>query len=180
MKSIDIKPLIGIMFLILMISCSGNSKKQQILTEKIQYDVPVINGDPQVDWWINNIEGSKREPFLQRIMEAAANGDVRVCDYFNNPLTPQQVKAIGSDTVYQTLLRNTPPYEEYDTMTIRSVSYRDVIKIRFLEEWTWNEKSLQMNKKVLGIGPVIKKEINDESFNQLLFWIYLDDRYPVK
>jgi len=171
---------ISIVFLIALTACSGNSHKKEILTEKIQYDVPVINSDPQLDWWINNIEGSKREPFLQRIMEAAAKGEVRVCDYFNKPLTPQQIMATGSDTIYQTLLRNYPPYDEFDTMIVRSISYMNIVKIRFLEEWTWNRKSLEMNKKVLGIGPIISKEIGGEKFNQLLFWIYLDKRFPEK
>lgn len=171
---------ISIVFLIALTACSGNSYKQEILTERIQYDVPVISGDPQLDWWINNIEGSKRDPFLQRIIQAAEKGEVRVFDYFNNPLTSEQILSIGSDTIYQTLLRNYPPYEEYDTMIVRSISYRDIIKIRFMEEWSWNPESLEMEKKVLGLGPVIQKEIAGESFNQLLFWIYLDERFPAK
>jgi hypothetical protein len=171
---------ISIVFLIALAACNRNLLKKEILAEKIQYDVPVISGDPQLDWWINNIEGSKREPFLQRIMEAAEKGEVRVFDYFNNPLTSEQILSIGSDTIYQTLLRNYPPYEEYDTMIVRSISYRDIIKIRFMEEWSWNPESLEMEKKVLGLGPVIQKEIAGESFNQLLFWIYLDERYPAK
>lgn len=180
MRLKNIQLFISILFLIALIACAGPSKKQQILTERIQYDVPVISGDPQLDWWINNIEGSKRDPFLQRIIQAAEKGEVRVFDYFNNPLTSEQILSIGSDTIYQTLLRNYPPYEEYDTMIVRSISYRDIIKIRFMEEWSWNPESLEMEKKVLGLGPVIQKEIAGESFNQLLFWIYLDERFPAK
>ena len=176
----DIQLFISILFLIALIACAGISNKQQILTEKIQYDVPVISGDPQLDWWINNIEGSRREPFLKRIMEAAEKGEVRVYDYFNNSLTSAQILAIGSDTIYQTLLRNYPPYEEFDTMIVISISYRDIVKIRFMEEWSWNPGSLEMEKKVIALGPVIQKEIAGESFNQLLFWIYLDKRYPAK
>jgi len=72
----------------MMTSCGSRSSDQEILATKIQYDVPVVNNDPQLDWWINNLEGSKREPFLKRMMEAAEKGEVRVFDYFNNPLTP--------------------------------------------------------------------------------------------
>lgn len=161
-------------------SCSDWAVRQEILTNKIQYDVPVNNNDPQIDWWINNIEGSKREPFLKRIMEAAENGDVRVYDYFNKPMTPDQVKYSGTDTVYQTLLRAVPPYEEYDTMIVNSISYHDITKIRFMEEWTWDPKSLEMDKKIVAIGPVIEKEIAGARFNQLLFWVSLDDGFPVK
>jgi hypothetical protein len=169
-----------VLIMTLILSCSDRSGKNEVLTSKIQYDVPVNNNDPQLDWWINNIEGSRREPFLQRIIEGAQKGDVKVYDYFNNPLTPSQIMAIGSDTIYQTLLRSFPPYDEYDTLIIRSITYRDILKIRFLEEWNWNPETLEIDKKVLAIGPVIQKEIAGESFNQLLFWIYLDKRYPEK
>ena len=163
-----------------MISCSVTPSGEEILATKIQYDVPVNNNDPQLDWWINNIEGSKREPFLKRIMEAAGKGEVKAFDYFNNPITPAQVQAIGTDTIYQTLMRTYPPYEEYDTTIISSITYREIVKIRFLEEWKWDPVTLEIDKKILAIGPVTQKEIAGESFNQLLFWISLDDHFTGK
>lgn len=140
-------------------ACMGPSDNNEVLTSKIQYDVPVNNGDPQLDWWINNIEGSKREPFLQRIMDAAQKGEVRIFDYHNNSLTPLQLQAIITDTIYRTLVRPYPPYEEYDTMVISNKTYRDISKIRFLEEWNWNPGSVEINKKVIAIGPVVQHKI---------------------
>lgn len=166
--------------LLALAACTNTPAKHQILTEKIQYDVPIVSDNPQLDWWINNIEGSRREPFLKRIIEAAEKGEVKVYDYFNMQLSPQQILAIGSDTIYQALLRNYPPYEEYDTMIISTISFRDISKIRFLEEWAWEPGSLTIEKKVLGLGPVIQREVAGETYNQLLFWIYLDERYPQK
>jgi hypothetical protein len=171
-----------VLFLAIVIvpSCSSESSKENVLASKIQYDVPISNNDPQLDWWINNMEGSKREPFQKRMLEAAGKGEVKVFDYFNNPLTPAQVKSIGSDTVYQTLLRSYPPYEEYDTMIVNSISYRDIVKVRFMEEWKWDPVSLQVEKKVLAIGPVMQKEIAGETFTQLLFWIAVDKGFPAQ
>jgi len=156
-------------------SCSDMGEKNELLTSKIQYDVPVVNNDPQLDWWINNIEGSRREPFLKRIMEAAEKGEVKVYDYFENPLSPSQVKSMGIDTIYKTLVRPHPPYDEYDTMIIRAISYHDIVKIRYLEEWSWDPAELEIEKNVLAFGPVISKEISGESYNQLLFWIHTAD-----
>jgi len=113
-------------------------------------------------------------------MEAAGSGEVQVFDYFNQPLTPGQVMSIGTDTIYQTLLRMRPPYEEYDTMIVQTISYQDVVKIRFMEEWFWDTESLEMEKKILAIGPVIQREIAGERFNQLLFWISVDEQFPAK
>jgi len=180
MRLKNILPLVVVLFLITLAACDGLSRKQQALTEKIQYDVPVVSDNPQLDWWINNIEGSKREPFLKRMMEAADKGEVRVYDYFNNALTPAQIPAIINDTIFTTLLRDYSPYEEYDTMLIESISYRDIVKIRFMEEWSWNPGSLEMKKKILALGPVVQKKIAGENFNQLLFWISLDEDYPAK
>ena len=161
--------------LIMMTGCREN-RKPEVLAAKIQYDVPVVSSNPQLDWWINNLEGSKREPFLQRVMEAAEKGEVKVYDYFNNPLKPAQVLSLGTDTVYQTLLRTRPPYEEYDTIIVNKVTYRDITKIRFLEEWRWDPETLEIDKKIMAIGPVIEKEFGQESFTQLLFWIFLDEK----
>jgi hypothetical protein len=170
---------VATLILITLLAGSCNSKKD-ILAEKIQYDVPIVGGDAQLDWWINNIEGSKREPFVKRIMEAAEKGEVRIYDYFNKPLTPGQIQAITTDTIYRTLTRTYPPYEEFDTMTVESVSWHDINKIRFLEEWNWDPQTLEITKKVLGIGPVVTREYGGEKVNQLLFWIYFDDRLPGK
>jgi len=159
-------------------SCAHRLSETEILATKIQYDVPVNNNDPQLDWWVNNIEGSKREPFLKRLMEAAQNGEVKAFDYFNNPMSPGQVRSAGTDTIYRTFLRDYPPYEEYDTMIVSSITYRDIVKIRFMEEWTWDPETLEIQKKVVAIGPVLNREVAGESFNQLLFWISLDERYP--
>ena len=148
-----------------------NHEKKEVLASKIQYDVPIINNDPQLDWWINNLEGSKREPFLKRMMEAVEKGEVKACDYFGNPITPAQVRGSLSDTVYQTLMRSTPPYEEYDTMVILTINYRDISKLRFLEEWSWDASTMRMEKKLIGFGPVIQRKTAGETYNQLLFWI---------
>jgi len=169
-----------ILFVVILsvVSCRQASKGPEILTTKIQYDVPIVSGDPQLDWWINNIEGSRREPFLKRILEAAEKGEVKVFDYFNNPMSPQQVLAMGTDTIFQTLMRVYPPYEEYDTMIISSITYRDIKKIRFMEEWTWDPAGVTIEKKVIGLGPVIEREVAGETFNQLLFWIYFNKDLP--
>jgi hypothetical protein len=155
-------------------------EKMEVLATKIQYDVPVSSDNPQLDWWVNNLEGSRRDPFVKRLIEAAEKGEVKAYDYFNEPLTTAEVIALRQDTIFQKLVREYPPYQEYDTMVIRKTDYRDVIKIRFLEEWKWDPEKLTMEKKVLGIAPVAVKEFGGVVYNRPLFWIYLDEKYPEK
>lgn len=165
--------------LVWLAGCRSGKERFEVVASRIQYDVPIASADPQLDWWVNNLEGSRREPFVKRILEAAKSGEVKAYDYFNEPLTAEDVRNMASDTLIQTLVRNAPPYDSYDTMVINTMNYEDVVKIRFLEEWSWDPKTMEFRKTVVGICPLASISIGKESYNRPLFWIYLDDRYPL-
>ncbi len=163
-------------------SCKDNTDKSKtVITERIQYDVNIKSPNPDYDPWVQNIDRRKRMTFVNKIMDAAYSGKIQAYDYFNNPLTVEQVKLIGVDTIYQTLKRVYPPYDEYDTVIISKFELKDITKIRFLEEWYIDEDNLEIEKKITGIAPVIEKY--DQSGNLLgsqpLFWLYLDKNYPM-
>lgn len=164
--------------MIFFMGCS--EQEPEVLATKIQYDVPIYSDNPQLDWWVNNLEGSKRDPFAKRLLEAALNGEVKAFDYFNDPLTPEQVRSLMIDTVYQTLTRPVEPYEEYDTVIYYELDYRDITKVRFLEEWTWDPGSLEMEKEVLGIAPIVVIEYGGQEYNRPLYWVYIEEGYPEK
>lgn len=180
MRTIVYGPLLLFLVgLLILSSCTSKKERFEVITTRIQYDVPITGQDPDLDWWINNIEGSRREPFVKRIMEGAESGEFKAFDYFYAPLTPEQVKAINSDTAYMTLVREIPPYEQYDTMVVYTTDYRDIVKMRFLEEWTWDPASLEFQKKVIGIAPLAAQKVGDEVYNRFLFWIFPGGSAPV-
>ena len=158
--------------------CSTEDPGSQIITERIQYDVIVNSENEDLGWWVNNIEGSKREPFLDWLMDAAYSGEYQAWDYFHNPLSSDQLMAVGVDSVYMTLRRETPPYAEFDTLVITRYDPQDVRKVRFLEEWRYAPGDGPMEKKVIGMAPVLVRKVGGEEYNQVLFWIYFDERYP--
>jgi hypothetical protein len=167
--------LVAVVFLT---GCEQKEPEKNYLTERIQYDVKIKGDDPEADWWVENIVGPDREKFVKQIIEKARKGEVTAYDYFNNPLTPEQVQEIGVDTLIQTLHRTVEPYYEYDTMIVTSLDYKQVSKIRFLEEWEWDENSLEIKKRVIGISPIVMVKYGDQEYNMPLFWVYLDERYP--
>jgi hypothetical protein len=167
--------LIAVVFLI---GCEQKEVEKNYLTERIQYDVKIKGDDPEADWWVDNIVGPDREKFVRQIIEKARRGEVTAYDYFNNPLTPKQVQKIGVDTLAQTLRRTVEPYDEYDTMIVTKLDYGQVTKIRFLEEWVWDENTLEISKKVLGISPVVMVRVGEQEYNMPLFWVYMDERFP--
>ena len=177
-----IKIIFPVLLMIFLVSCGNFGKDKTVICEKIQYDVPINNPDPGHYWWVNNIEGSKREAFINNLLKLAFSGVIQTYDYFNNPLTSNQLGTMYTDTLYRTLRRTYPPYELYDTMTINKMEFTDISKIRFLEKWEYNKDNLLINKKVIGIAPVIDKKDNEGNTIavQPLFWIYFDEKYPIK
>lgn len=164
--------------LFITMGCRPSEEKDTIEVKRIQYDVMIKNDDPTALWWANNLEGSVREEVLGELFQKAYSGEIQVYDYFMNPLTPQQVRKIGSDTIYKTMMREYPPYEEFDTMVVTSISIRDISALRFLEEWKIDRLDLSVDKRVVGLGPVYLRKYGEEQYKELLFWTYFDSEYP--
>lgn len=164
-------------FLLIIISCDRKEDKT-VITKKIQYDVSIKNSNSNYDPWIENISQSERFAFVQKLLDAAYFGQIKAYDYFNKPLSLAELKSLGTDTIYKTLTRTYPPYEEFDTLIVNRINIRDINKIRFLEEWKMNEKNFVFEKIVIGIAPVIDKYDTDGNFlgKQPLFWIYPEGR----
>ncbi|MBU1008984.1 MAG: hypothetical protein KKD74_02500 [Bacteroidetes bacterium] len=172
--------LMGLFMAAFMLSCQ-QKPASEILTERIQYDVTIKSPSPDYDWWIQNLEGASREKLVRMLIDKARNGEVKVHDYFNNPIDATQVAHIIQDTMLYRMMRKEPPYELYDTLVVQHIEAADILRIRFLEEWTIDPVSLQVTKKVLGIAPVARR-YDSEGIErwQPLYWIYTDDRYPAK
>ena len=181
MKIIVLLIIAGLTFGMLTSCKDKPDKSKTVITERIQYDVNIKSPDPDYDRWVQNIDKHKREAFVNMIMDAAYSGKIQAYDYFNNPISVEQVKSIGVDTIYKILTRDYPPYDEYDTVIISKFELKDITKIRFLEEWYIDEDNLEIEKKIIGIAPVIEKY--DQSGNLLgfqpLFWLYLEKNYPI-
>ncbi len=170
------KKYIYISFLIFVaVLSSCKSDDQTLVTGKIQYDVNIVSPDPSYDWWIQNIVGPDREKLVDIIVEGAKSGKWQAYDYFNEPISAAEVRGIFADTMMVTLVNEEPPYDYYDSTVIYNILNKDIMKIRFLEEWKLDKETLQFSKKIYGIGPVAKRyDFNGIERWQPLFWIYTD------
>ncbi len=162
-------------------ACNYQKNKDWIVTERIQYDVPIQNNNQDSRWWIQNIEGKNREAFILQMLEAAYTGRTRCYDYFTyRKISGEQAKSIGSRTDTLRFQRNTPPYDFYDTIIRKELSIQDITRVRFIEEWILNNKTLEIKKNIFGIAPLV--ENFDENGNlrgyMPLFWIFFDENYP--
>ncbi len=165
--------LTGILAVVL-VSCKQKPTKD-IITKKIQYDVNIKSPDANWDWWIQNIVGPDREKLVDLIMDGALSGKFQAYDYFSDSISPAAIKWMLADTFYLTYKRSTPPYDEYDTTVIMKITRDDILRIRFLEEWSIDPNTMQFDKKVMGIGPVARRiDLSGTERWQPLFWIYTD------
>ena len=80
-----------------------------------------------------------------------------------------------------TLQREYAPYDWYDTVMVSTLNSDDITKVRFLEEWYIDESKLDIEKKIVGVAPMLEKYNEEGELRGYmpLFWIYLDDKYPI-
>jgi len=175
-------PVIVLIILVLIkASCSGLEKDQSTITQRIQYDVTIKSPDPDLDWWVQNIEGMRRETLINDLLEVAYQGKVNAYDPFLlSKMHPEQVQSIGSRSDTFRLQRPEPPYEYYDTVINQRLSIHEITRIRFLEEWNLNRKNMKISKEVLGIAPMLESYDKNGVLRgyQPMFWIFFDQKYP--
>jgi hypothetical protein len=185
MKNLLMIPLF-IAFMALLSCGSGQTKKdysgEKQLTERIQYDIMIKSPDQDLDWWTQNIEGSKREAFVKTILELASSGKMIAYDYLNDSMTVDDVKAIESRSETITVADPDDPSITRDTVITEKLDIQTITKVRFLEEWYLDEKNLSFDKKVCGV--MLLRENYDDSLEfrgyTPLFWLYFDKDYPAK
>ncbi len=176
------KRLLPLVFLagvipVLLLFASCHPKKEEIITKKIQYDVSIKSPNPDYDWWIQNLVGPQREKLVKTILRGAVSGRFKVYDYFYNPLDKKAVSRILSDTIVLKIREPKPPYELKDSIVVTHIQVKDIRRLRFLEEWRINPKTMQFTKVIKGIAPVARRIDAEGNVRwQPLFWIFPDPK----
>jgi len=163
-------------------SCrNGGDAGKNGVTKRIQYDVSIHNTDSDMDWWVQNIEGSNREKLIKNIMQQVISGEVKAYDFVSSkPFTTEEIKGMMKRIDSISVERSTPPYDLVDTVLVTEIRLSDITKLRFLEEWSMDDKTLAFSKKVMGICPLVERRTDSGELRgyKPLFWVFFDDRYP--
>ncbi len=160
-------------------SCDGKGDK---LTNRIQYDVTIISPETDLDWWVQNLEGNKRETLVKSLMAAAKSGDHKVYDVLTfKEMTQEEIAEKGIRKDLMTLIREYPPYAEYDTLIISEIDLSDISKVRFLEEWYLNEETGKITKKVVAMCPMLESytETGELRGHLPLYWVSFVRKFPL-
>jgi len=167
------------------ISCCRDASIQDknLITKRIQYDVQIKNIEPDMDWWIQNIEGSNREQLVKNLMQQVASGKVKAYDFLTcKPFSNQDIKNMMRRTDSISLERTSPPYQMYDTVVVTELHLSEITRLRFLEEWYIDKSTLKFTKKVAGICPMLERRSDSGELRgyKPLFWVFFDDKYPAE
>lgn len=166
---------------VLLISCG--SGKGELLTERIQYDVTLKSPETDLAWWVQNLEGPKREKLVQAVITSAREGKVKVYDVMTNKqLSAGEILERGTRTELLTLQRPFEPYENYDTVIKRDLQLSDISRLRFLEEWYLNQDNGKITKKVIAVCPLVESytETGELRGYQPLFWLSFVRKFPLE
>lgn len=167
-----------ILFVFLTFSChKNNAKYEQLVTEKIQYEVNIKNNDSDLDWFIQNIEGPQRDKFVNFLFDAVEDNKVKIFNMKHEMVSLENIVSnlFTFDTIH--LQKNGKKKQIIDTIFVSSsFNIKNITKIRFEEKWSFNPKTLMVYKEIKKFCPVLvndNKE-NTQVFDLPLFWIYPD------
>lgn len=170
------------MLSILIVTSCGN-KKGELLTERIQYDVTIKTPETDLEWWVQNLEGPKREKLVQAIINSANAGKLKIYDVMTNkPIPVSELKERSIRMELITLQRPDPPYENYDSIVKKELQLSDISRLRFLEEWYLNEKTGAITKKVIAVCPLVESytETGELRGYNPLFWLSFEKKFTLE
>jgi hypothetical protein len=159
---------------------NASIKSSNLISKRIQYDV-TINNMSKTEWWIDNIESSKRSRLINILFNTAYSGKSMLYDYFNEPINADILKK-ELNPVDTFKIPTADHSGDTTIITRRIVDSAAFKKLRFMEEWYLDDQTYNFTKKVKGINLLEEKVNMQGEFlgNSPLFWIYFDKRYPVK
>lgn len=114
------------------------------------------------EWYLNKIPPAQHEKFAYQLHEAASAGKIKVYSPFytvsgSKPvftrMAIEDIIPIGNDTIYKTLQRPYPPYDDYDTVLVNLFDVREITQLLFMEKWTFNTKTRKLKKEIIAYAP---------------------------
>ena len=181
--------------MLLLLSCEPQAIRNPIQTapidrlgdlihDQVIYESTIISHEGDDNDWYENIPRARRKVFVNGILDAVKSGRLKA---YRHPvglpvksaefeLSVKQVNALLMDTIAQVIV-DPETGEENEKTVVREITYDDIMRLTFVEEWYFDEPSLQMSKRVNGIAlayPFLN-EYGEFIGYRRLFWVWLND-----
>ncbi|NJO87705.1 MAG: hypothetical protein HC831_01165 [Chloroflexia bacterium] len=132
-----------------------NSSNAVVLADTIAYDVTIKNPDPEDNWTEEDLKGMDELALANIVLNAIYNGRLTAYDFqTEEPMTIEQVKELEAEYTRD-----------------------NVGRMRFIEEWYFDEKNLQFGKRVNAIMLAYER-LNNEGEARYIpgVMVYLNDK----
>lgn len=159
-----------------------------VITDKIMYDVNIVNdiiGDRSKnnpDWFWENLPSPESDDFVKALLKDAYSGKLKTYyydmtgNYESFDFIPRSDLKSYMDEVmtYEIEIVDTT-VKRYKTEKVNiHLDYKNVKKLRFLEEWFLAEGKFY--KRVIAVAPYFVIEYPGlETINAVYFWVLLDE-----
>jgi len=164
------------------------SGEKLVITDKIMYDVNIVNdiiGDRSKnnpDWFWENLPTPESDDFIKALLQDAYSGKLQTYyydmtgDYESfDPISRTDLKSYMDEVLTYEIEIVDTTVKRYKTEIINiPLDYRNVKKLRFLEEWFLAEGKFY--KRIIAVAPYFVIEYPGlETINAVYFWILLDN-----
>lgn len=180
-------PFFGLLLLAFILPSCKNESSQKVITNKIMYDVPIVNeiiGDRSKnnsDWFWENLPSPEGDDYIKDLLDNAKIGKLKTAyyDMFGDYESFDEIpKDKIEDFMTEALTFN---YNAYDSLSNNFIEknilldYKNIKNLRFLEEW-YQENGI-FKKKVIAIAPVftIEHQYMEKPINSISFWILMNN-----
>ncbi|MFI5218505.1 MAG: gliding motility protein GldN [Bacteroidia bacterium] len=126
-----------------------------------------------------------RKSLIDIIFDAVEEGTLQAYatldDEFTMPMTEDMLNKVGGAGIDSTTYTDPePPYNEIDTVIIRTFSRDKVIGYRIKEEWFFDKQRSVMDVRIIGIAPLIfevdeKGNTREGAKKVPIYWIYFPE-----
>lgn len=123
-----------------------------------------------------------RKSLIEVLWTAANEGTLTAYstfdDEFTKTLTKEELSKVGGAGIDSTTYTSAdPPYEQRDTVIVRTFSIDKVIGYRIKEEWFFDKQRSVMDVRIIGIAPLIFEvdefgNTREGALKIPIFWIY--------
>ena len=122
-------------------------------------------------------------PVTQVLYELAVKGKVKSFenDSFASYYTPEEAFERGADFVVTQIPDPRFPDDPdnmIDTTYWDPFKWEKIVKFEIMEDWIFDYKHSEMRPRIIGIAPLMTKQIGGMSIEVPLFWLYMDDIRP--
>ncbi len=161
--------------LFILFSCTKEKTGPPVVTKLICYDVQLRNPDSLPDVWQNYMDDSTRLAFLKKIIDPVLAGENEAW-IWEDQLKKAPVEELKKRFAWD----NAVPFPD----TLDPINYRvdlnRISNIRYWEEWKMHRKSLQIDKRVMGIALILDNYDEEGTFRgtEPLFYVFYDKELP--